>query len=166
VIGAIDPGVDACAYAWGSGALQGVSFAAPENPAHVSSVLVERPEYQGARSDASRTQDLIALAWAGARAAYELAGESGCLVREVTPHEWKGSVPKPVHHVRLWAVLAPAERALFPADTAERISKAADKCALKPGAPGASYYGRGKGSEVHNLLDAAALLMWYFGRLK
>lgn len=126
----------------------------------VDLVVVERPEYQGARSDAARTQDLLALSWAGAKAAYSVGVE----VREVTPREWKGSTPKPVHHLRLWEdCLNDAERKLFAPDTGRRIMQAAEKCALRPGKPGASYYGRWDG---HNLLDAAALGLAFVGRFR
>lgn len=127
-------------------------------------VIVERPEYQGARSDAARAQDLMALSWAGAQAAYSV----GCnVVREYTPGEWKRSEPKPPQHLRLWEdCLTDTERKLFPPDTRKRVMAAAEKCALHPGRPGADYYGRGKGSEVHNLLDAAAMGLAFVGRFR
>lgn len=176
IVEAIDPGVHACACAWArdthtgprlyrvhfapAGSCSGTYVCNFETP---DLVVVERPEYQGARSDAARTQDTIDLTWAGAQAAYSV----GVPVIELTPHEWKGSEQKPPHHLRLWEdCLTDAERKLFPADTGTRIMKAAEKCALHPGKPGADYYGKGKGHEVHNLLDAAALALTFVGRFK
>jgi hypothetical protein len=130
-------------------------------------VVVERPEYQGQRSDAARTQDLIALSWAGAGSAYFAAGAHGRPVHELTPTQWKGSEPKPPQHLRLWEdCLRESERKLFPPDTGKRIRMAAEKCALKPGRPGADYYGKGRGSDVHNLLDTTALAMGLVGRFR
>lgn len=166
IIYAIDPGVALCAVARiFSSRLDAVWYEAPEGFQNLDFseallVVVERPEYQGARSDAARTQDLMALSWAGARAAYSLGVE----VREVTPREWKGSTPKPVHHMRLWEdCLTEDERKLFAPDTGKRIMAAARKCALSPGRPGASYYGKWDG---HNLLDAAALGLAFVGRFR
>jgi len=170
IILAIDPGVRLCSMAI---AEDEVLRAVYQNEARYARsalsripdlVIVERPEYQGARSDAARTQDLIALAWAGAHAAYCVGAPQ---VREMTPSEWKGSEAKPPQHLRLWEdCLTPAERKLFSADTGMRIMKAAEKCALHPGRPGADYYGRARGSEVHNLLDATAMLMKFVGRFR
>lgn len=39
------------------------------------------------------------------------------------PNTWKGQVSKPVHHDRIWQVLTPAERALFPPGTGDKIQK-------------------------------------------
>ncbi len=184
IILAIDPGVRAdlrrrvptdprvCACALGDGErLRSVYFARPDEPwgggprVRPDLVIVERPEYQGARSDAAQTGDLIALAWSGAQAAYSV----GAPVEEYTPGEWKHSEAKPPQHLRLWEdCLTEAERNLFPAGTYDRIVKAATAYALhpKPGKSGAEYYGRGKGSDVHNLLDAGAFLLAYVGRFR
>lgn len=170
IILAIDPGVELCACAWFDDAcLRRIEFHAAHKVRGACSripdlVVVERPEYQGARSDAARTQDLLALSWAGAKAAYRVGAPE---VREVTPSEWKGSEAKPPQHARMWTMcLTDDEKKLFPADTGKRIMTAARKYALHPGRPGAEYYGRGKGSEVHNLLDAAALGLAYVGRFR
>lgn len=141
--------------------------AIPVHGGHDAEIMVERPEYQGQRSDAARVQDLLDLAWTGARLAYAIAGTWGLAITgvcEVTPSQWKGSIAKPPHHARNWSQFTAAEQKLFPAGTGKRIDTAAEKYALSPGKPGASYYGRAKGSEVHNLLDAAIMGLWANGR--
>lgn len=170
----IDPGVHLCACAmahrvWTS-KIEWVRFATPESFARwdraekPTQVVVERPEYQGARSDHARMQNVIDLTWAGAQAAYSL----GVPVIELTPTQWKGSEAKPPQHLRLWEdCLTPDERKLFPEGTSTRIMQAAERYAMNPAKyPSAEAYGKGKGSEVHNLLDAAALLLKHLGRFR
>ncbi len=175
----IDPGVHTCAWAlfedavlvavgfgcYGNSLALGAAIDAYGRP---SEVIVERPEYQGARSDAARTQDLLALSWEGAKFAAAYAGRYDATLVERTPGQWKGSEAKPPHHARLWdRCLVPMEKAKLGGEaTRKRIMKAAEACALRPGKSGASYYGRGKGSEVHNLLDAVALGCTYHGRFR
>lgn len=173
IVLAIDPGVHECALALVEhGALVRVWFAKDpwsigwDDRHRLDLIVVERPEYQGARTDAARAQDTLALAWAGARLAYFLAGVWGVPVREVPPSEWIKGEQKPPRLLRLWNALTPEKQAFFPAHTGALARKAAEACALKPGRPGASYYGRGKGHEVHNLLDAAALGLWHEGRFR
>lgn len=67
--------------------------------------------------------------------------------RIVSPEEWKGQLPKPVHHARLWEAMAESERALFPADTEERIRKGIQR----------GGYTNAKGNDFHNLLDAVGI---------
>ncbi len=172
---AIDPGSagagNACAafangvisWAW----FERASRATSGGAVPFATVVVERPAYQGARSDAARVADLIDLAWSGALLAGAYAGRDGARLVEYTPAQWKGSVQKPIHHYRLWQVLTPAERlVLGGADTERRILAAREKGALdRWGKPGAAYYGSSKGATVHNLLDAAALGAYHLGRL-
>lgn len=126
-------------------------------------VVIERPEYQGDRTTSARPQDLMALAWSGALLAGAYVGAGAALV-EYTPREWKGSVPKPVHHKRLWEVLAPGERALLGGPvTIVIIDAACRKGGLsKWSRPGASYYPRS--FELHNILDAVGLGLFHIGR--
>jgi hypothetical protein len=156
IVLAIDPGVKACAcVTFVDGALVEVEFMTAPYPAYAPSpncVIVERPEQDG-RSFTARPKDLMALAWAGAALAYSV----GAPVVEYTPSQWKGQVPKPAQHMRLWGLLTEAERALLgDARTGEAIAMAARKGALDRGSkPGASYYPRS--FVTHNLLDAVAL---------
>lgn len=165
MIVAIDPGVTRSAYAAFDerGRLLSVAFAAPPCEG-VDLVVVERPGYHGARSNAARTQDLIALAWEGAAAAYRF----GAPVIELSASGWNHSLPKPVVHSRMWKVLTDAERETLGGDaTAARIERAVTKGAAKRWATG------GKGGHWypasfagHNLLDAAAIGCVYLGRVK
>jgi hypothetical protein len=130
-----------------------------------ATVIVERPDYQGKRSDAARVADLIALAWSGALLAGAYAGRDGAELVEYTPRQWKGSEQKPIHHARLWAVLDAGERAILGgAATERRILEARERGALSRWAePSAAYYGSWTG---HNLLDAVALGCVHLGRLE
>ena len=164
---AIDPGGDkvgcACAF-FSEGGLFRVGFEArPAYPADV--VVVERPEVQGDRTRRARPQDLMGLAWNGAMAAGYVAGASHGRVVELTPSQWKGREPKPLHHARLWEILAPHERhALGGAATERAIVGAIERGAgCRWSRPGADLYPRS--FTTHNLLDAAALGAFWLGRL-
>lgn len=132
----------------------GVHVSGDPDWAHV--VLAEKPQF-----DRRVSKHVIDLAWTGAL----VAASFGAPVKAYTPSQWKGSTPKPVHHNRVWQVLTPAERALFPAGTEARIAEACRKGGLDAWRkPGVKYYGEGKGSECHNLLDSAALGLHHLGR--
>lgn len=185
---AIDPGVHKCACAafregvlcevWFETAIghaptrRDASAPTPEpraaqplrlEPVHV---VVEMPEYQGARSSKSRTQDLLALSWHGAMLAGQFAGRDAAPVFAYTPSTWKGSTPKPMHHLHLWRVLSDAERHLLGgARTLAAIDKACTKGALSRWSkPGVTYYPRS--FTMHNLLDAVALGCYHLGRFQ
>jgi hypothetical protein len=129
-------------------------------------VLVERPEYQGQRSQAARPTDLMNLAWSGALLAGQFSGRDGCPIIELPPSVWKGSESKPVNHKRLWAVLDAAEREVLGGLVTEKAIRAACvKGALaRWGISGAACYP--KSFDTHNLLDAAAIGCYFLGRLK
>lgn len=96
-----------------------------------------------------------------------LAGSTRApLIRGVEPREWKGSQRKPVHHLRIWRALSPAERKVLPDDTHDRITKAILKGAKDAWRkPSVTYYGKAKGSEIHNVVDAVGLGLFQLGRL-
>lgn len=167
----IDPGVHQCAVSTYVGGLLSnygmydfgsVHLVAPVRGRRVSLIVVERPEYQGQRG---RPKDIIDLAWAGARMAYALSSLLSAPVRELPPSRWKGTVPKPQHHARLWDVLTPGERVILGgAKTLSVINRAVAKgIATRWSKPGASYYGANK---IHNILDAVALGCFDLGRLE
>jgi hypothetical protein len=172
---AIDPGYGVksggCAVAcgWG-GTLVGVAFQ-PGLPVdtvmrQVHHVIVEQPQQDG-RSDGVPPATLIKLAWAGARLAGFYVGmwPAACL-HEPTPREWKGSEAKPAMHMRMWEALTFSEReVLGGARTAKAIDDACERGALcRWSKPGAALYP--STFKTHNLLDAAAILMWAYGRLE
>ncbi len=73
---------------------------------------VEHMQY---RPTDSTPQDLIDVQAVGCAVAGLLADS----VRLIKPSEWKGTVPKPIHHARLVGVLSAEERAVL-GDVAER----------------------------------------------
>ncbi len=106
--------------------------------------------------------DLIAIAGSGAATAGMFSGGLG--VRAVKVSVWKGQIAKPLHHDKLWAILLPHERALFPApkgyDSVEAYI-----------AQGVETYARtrevtGYGASVVDLLDVAALGCYDHNRLR
>lgn len=74
-------------------------------------VIVEIPTSRGGNTPAS-VDSLITLAITAGRVIgrYE---ELGQRVRTVTPNQWKGSVPKAIHHKRIKARLTSEELALL-----------------------------------------------------
>ncbi len=127
-------------------------------------VVVERPQQDG-RSRSARPEDLIEIAWEGAKLAAAYAASGGSLLVELEPREWKGTEPKAMQHNRLWLVLTPAERLVLGGDATRRaILTAREKGALKRWAPhSTAYYPRS--FVMADVLDAAALAMVYGGRL-
>lgn len=130
----------------------------------ITDVIVEQPQ-QDARSWGVPPAVLIKLAWEGAALAGLYAGASGAVLHCPTVSEWKGGEKKPAHHARLWAVLSPAERAVLGGEKTHAVIKAAcEKGALcRWKLPSDQLYP--STFKTHNLLDAAALLMWALGRL-
>jgi hypothetical protein len=131
---------------------------------HEGVVVVERPQ-QDERTRSIPPEVLAHLSWAGAALAYRYAGMLGCPVVEYTPTQWKGSVPKPVHHGLLWKVLSAGERScLGGAATLAQINRAKEKGALdRWKKAGGDYYP--ESWLVHNLLDAACLGAFHLGRI-
>lgn len=167
---AIDPGAaepgPACVYFERGSVARAVFSYYPDGAGlGLKAVVVECPEYQGARTQRARPQDLIALSFLGGVAAGYAAGAARRPVTAYTPSEWKGTEPKPTHHARLWAVLRADERAaLGGAATGAAIERAVEAGALdRWGNPGVSYYPRA--FKTHNILDAAALGCFHLGRL-
>lgn len=135
-------------------------------PRALDRVVVERPEYQGARSDNARTGDLINLSWDGGTLAAAYAAVCDVELVELTPTQWKGQEAKPVQHARLWEILDASERlVLGGAPTYAAILRARERGALKRWKiSGAACYP--KSFTTQNLLDAAALNATYTGRLE
>ena len=171
---AIDPGYagSGCAVAVGvGGLLDAVYFEHArdwlfdiEHP-KATHVIVEQPQ-QDARSAGVPPAILIKLAWEGAKLAGLYAGDADVTLDDPTVTEWKGSEAKPAMHKRLWRVLSQGERAaLGGAKTERAIEAACEKGALcRWSKPGAELYP--STFKTHNLLDAASLLLWAYGRLE
>lgn len=172
----IDPGYSrksgGCACAEGiGGLLVGAWFQRPGStfedraagsPAHV---IVEQPQQDG-RSWGIPPAVLIKLAWDGAKLGGLYAGAYGAVLHDPTVSTWKGTEKKPAHHKRLWAVLLERERfVLGGAKTLAAINAACEKGALcRWSKKSDELYP--KSFKTHNLLDAAAELMWALGRLE
>jgi hypothetical protein len=178
VAATIDPGYGSksggCAVARGfNGKLTAVGFvrANAVSPrdldlwAEADHVVVEQPQQDG-RSDGIPPATLMRLAWAGALLAGWIAGSQGAALHEPTPREWKGSEAKPAMHARLWEILSPAEREVLGGDeTGRQIEAACERGAMcRWSKPGAELYP--STFTTHNLLDAAAILMWAYGRIE
>jgi len=166
----IDGGVHKCAVGeWNRARLSAVYFQAgpladaPSRQAfrlEFDRVIVERPIIRGNATPDPQT--IVDLAWESAALAFSY----GIPVEAVTPHQWKGEIPKPVHHNRV--LLAPVRApGLDPGEEAileralpgwkAQIRKALGKCIKSPGKRGAEYYGTWEG---HNLIDAVCLGIW------
>lgn len=148
---AIDPGTDT-GYALfdSNGRLYACGLGDPRsNEKHVvrnlTRVVIERPMvYPGGRQQA-KPEDIIKLAlkageWAGV---YRQWAD----IEFVAPFQWKGSVPKSIHHERIKAKLSPAELEIVVASFAPRI-----------GIP------RIAPSKQHNIVDAVGLGLFAVGR--
>ena len=117
-------------------------------------LVTERPQQDG-RSQVVPPATLITLAWYGALTIGALRPRE---LVEFTPNEWKGQVSKPVHHLRIWRVLTPAERRCFPADTEARIRAGAEATARAGRLARYSF-------DATNLLDATGIGLLYIGRV-
>ncbi len=76
---------------------------------------------------------------------------------------WKGQIDKPTHHGRLWAVLSPAERAVFAAGA--RTTVAAIEARLAEARHAKAIGKEPKYDQAwHNLMDAAGLGLFHLKR--
>jgi hypothetical protein len=162
---AIDPGAETCAcVSFGHDVIYRAEFAMFVSGPY-DDVVVERMQADKRTRDVD-VRHILACQFNGALCAGFAAGVAWCSVSWATPHEWKGTEPKPAQHARLWMIMSDAERAIFGGDkTAAVIERAVEKGALNRwGKPGADYYPRKW--VTHNLLDAAALGCVHIGRLE
>lgn len=170
---AIDPGYaqrgKGCAVAlFAHRALVAVRFERPETVSlaalsiGATDVVWECPQLD-ARSRVS-VPAVVHLAAVGGMLAGMYAGACACRAEGVTPSVWKGSTSKPVHHGRMWALLAPSERALLGGEPTYAAIEAAKRAGGldRWGRDGASYYP--SSWLTHNLLDAVGLGLWRLKR--
>ena len=164
----IDPGeAKDCALAcFEQGFLASLNWVNAESIKPVSGGIVTRPDYilwekpQIYPKSEGNPNQMVDLAVAGAEAVTYLRigwGVQLARMRNVLPRDWKGTIAKPVHHMRLWPILTPAERALFEAGTWEYIQENAHAIAM---GKSPSY-----SAKVTDLLDATALGCYDLGRL-
>jgi hypothetical protein len=118
--------------------------------ADITRVVIERPMIYP-RGQTKNPNDVLSVA--------VNAGEWGGLYRQwatieyVLPFQWKGSVPKAIHHERVLAKLSDAERAVVDQAMARGRSDASQAQAKR--------VARGK---RHNVLDAVGLGLFGVGR--
>lgn len=107
--------------------------------------------------------DLIDLTDAGRATASALAGPSHACVAH-RPREWKGQIPKPIHHGRVLGRLSPEELALLVeayGQPAEALIRYVHTAALAVGKGKKPSYK----AEITDLLDAVAFALVGEGRL-
>jgi hypothetical protein len=121
-----------------------------QRPAHLA---IEIPVIYPGRNGKGDPNDIVNLARA-AQQVIDLGSDVGTWlsVTEYKPRQWKGQVPKPIHHHRAWKALSGAEREVLPADTLARILIGVD---------GGPYSWDG-----HNFLDAIALGLKHLKRVR
>lgn len=143
ILVAIDPGASAGWARFINGTLSSCGLGVPPivgpGIATATDVVVEKPEYH--KHEKVNPNDLITLAIRVGRDV-ERAAREGISARIVRPTEWKGSVPKTIHHPRIRAVLDGTET-----DILDRALGANAK------------------SKGHNVVDAVGLGLWHVGRL-
>jgi hypothetical protein len=137
---AVDPGVDTgWAYLDPRGKLNACGLGDPKpHPAYGSpiAVLIECPQIYPSRNSKGNPNDLIKVAVQVGM--YKERFQSlGSVVNLALPHEWKGTIPKEKHHVRIFADLDPNEK--------EVLARAGQGIAP---------------SKRHNIIDAVGLAKW------
>lgn len=135
---AVDPG--ACAgYAYFT---NGTLFAAGLLPCellpHV--LVIEIPQIYTLRTSKADPNDIITLAVSAGEVIGRVQARGCQRVIRVRPHEWKGAIPKEVHHARLLKSLTPRERRIV---EALKLPK----------------------SKVHNVWDAIGIGKWALERV-
>ena len=154
---ALDPGKNLVygAYFRGDGICQSLHVFT-KSDAHSSRdafgvVVVEKPSIL----NVPNTADMAEVLWTGALVAASLSSD----IKDYSPAVWKGVLKKPIHHGRVWEWMTASERALFPLNTSEVISRARMQIAEKGKVSSYSH-------SWHNHLDALALGMFALGRIK
>lgn len=138
IVVAIDPGKHASGIAkFIDGVLKSVAYA-DDAETYADEVVVEIPQvYPKSEGDPN---DLIEVAFAAGRLVNQVVGPAELI--KVKPAQWKGQVPKKIHHARAKAALSEWERTIV-----DRHSTTVE-------------------SKKHNIWDAVALGLWHLGRLK
>lgn len=132
-------------------------------PPRCDAVVWEQPQADG-RTWHVPPAMIIQLTSEGATVAGYYAARTGAVILVATPSSSKGSVPKPIAHMRMWRVLTDDERAaLGGAKTFAAIDQAVERGATRRWPAGYSAYPATY--LEHNILDAAALGLQTIGRL-
>jgi hypothetical protein len=113
--------------------------AAEQQAGQIPTAAVAVVELMHPRGDdtRSRTAEILRVQWVGGF----LAGRLGLVARAAPPHEWKGSVPKHIHHPRILARLDDGELRVMDSHLSGLSSKV-----------------------KHNAIDAIGIGLWALGR--
>lgn len=140
---AIDPGVDTGWSLWRSReelVACGCSDPRIKVTGKITHMLLEMPMVYRARLMKGNPNNIVTLALQCGRYAEHFESR-GAHLAMVHPHDWKGNLPKDIHHARIWGELSPSQLAT------------ASKCGdLVPA------------SKRHNMMDALALGLWAWQR--
>lgn len=131
---AIDPGRDTGWAIYEKGTLEGCGLGLPPMR-YYRQVVIERPQVYGSGTARVDPNDLITLAIRVGRHVERFESKA-IHVSLVLPREWKGQVPKPIHHKRILAKLTVAERSVV-------------------------MQGYVPASKLHNMLDAIGIGLWW-----
>jgi hypothetical protein len=150
---AIDPGESTGWALYASGRLVACGLGDPRSHekhrvSDIDTVVIEHPLiYAGGRTknpnSVLKTLAVSVGRWIGT---YEQRAPTA-VIETVLPVQWKGSVPKDIHHAREWAALGAVEQAVVTSAFVNRPSRADN---VRP-------------SLRHNVLDAVALGVWKLG---
>jgi hypothetical protein len=169
----IDPAVHDQACAWFTdGVLSAVgmfpreAFMRPGEPCALDHFWIERMRiYQGKASKGEDPNDLIDVTGASYFVEACVAMRGGPRASYVYATDWKGQIKKPVHHMRIWSVLTPLEKAIIATAIGmsedaikKKIDEACRKFALKGKVVGYSWV-------AHNIFDAVGIGLWHLRRV-
>lgn len=168
----IDPGVHKLACAWFRDGLlchldmlPREMFMVQGKPS-IDVLVIERMRiYMGKASKGEDPNDLIDVTGASHFVEACIAMRGGPRASYVYAADWKGQVKKPIHHMRLWSVLTPEEKALFALVVGmsedaikKKIDEACQRLALRGKVTGYAW-------EAHNLFDAVGIGLWHLRRV-
>jgi hypothetical protein len=166
----IDPGVteSACAF-FVTRELNGVCFVSPSalsvlRPGDVRSALIEAPRIDG-QTRGKDENDIVALGMAIGDLRGAIRAYCGVEAQLVERSKWKGQVPKPIHHSRVWGALTPPERATFAGFAGTTVEYVTNK--IETACAAFAQHGRvvRYSWRAHNLLDAVGLGLWDLARI-
>lgn len=161
---AIDPGVTTGWASFSNGLLYQCDLGEGWPKTFSYQAIIEYPQIYP-HTNAKQANDLIKLAIQVGRYAERMKHALYPNEPElVLPHTWKGNVPKPVHHLRVWDELTNPERSdvLSTGERFKGVDEYLTKCLD-------CVEGRRKtepSSRWHNMFDAVGLGLWKLGRLK
>lgn len=104
---AIDPGLST-GWAVFSPDLQSCGMGAP-GLTSVDHLIIEKPQVYP-NTPTAQANNLITLAFQAGQYVGSIQHKT---LTVVLPHVWKGTLPKPIHHLRIWKILSEQEKAVL-----------------------------------------------------